>query len=430
MLGLFMVMPVLAVLATDYPDYSAALVGVAIGGYGLTQAILQIPMGMLSDKYGRKPIIVAGLLLFAIGSAVAGMADSLLWVVIGRFLQGAGAIAGAIMALAGDVSRESERAKVMAIIGIAIGFSFYIALLLGPLIANQHGLAGIFMITAILAVVCIPLVIWGVPSAQNYSPSGDTLPNLADLKSLLGNPQLLRLNLSVAFLHMLITLLIVQLPGMLVASGVELAQHWTLYMPILLASIVGLVVLMGMKRRSSVSGLLSFAIVLLIAAFGGFTQAHSTLTLAVLAVVFFTGFNYLEANLPALVSNIAPAGKKGSAMGMYASFQFFGAFCGGVISGLANQYSVPHLVFIGAIVLCLVWLALLFGFDGKDNLKRVTLQVNVSAQRVAELRQKLSALQGVQDITIVPAQQAAYLKVDSQEFEINKAQELANTEHL
>ena len=177
-----MVMPVIAISAKNYPDYSAFLVGLAIGGYGLTQALLQIPMGVLSDKIGRKPVIAAGLMIFAIGSLVAATADTLAWVVVGRFLQGAGAIAGAIMALAGDLSREKQRPKVMAIIGISIGFSFYLALLLGPIIASKFGLSGIFLMTGVLACLCIFLVLFVVPNAKNIAPKGDTLPIVDDLK--------------------------------------------------------------------------------------------------------------------------------------------------------------------------------------------------------------------------------------------------------
>jgi MFS family permease len=184
MLGLFMVIPVLAIAAVDYPDYSPLFVGLAIGGYGLTQAILQIPMGVLSDKWGRKPVIYMGLCFFALGSLVAANADSMAMLTLGRILQGAGAIAGAIMALAADVTRESERAKVMAIIGVSIGFSFYVALLTGPIIAGLYGIQGIFWITAILTVCCLPLVKFGVPTPKENSPSGDALPQLSQLKNL------------------------------------------------------------------------------------------------------------------------------------------------------------------------------------------------------------------------------------------------------
>lgn len=425
-----MVMPVLAILAKDFPDYSVLLVGIAIGGYGLTQAFLQIPMGMLSDRFGRKPIIAIGLVFFCIGSLVAANADSMAMLVVGRLLQGAGAIAGAIMALAGDVSRERERPKVMAIIGIAIGFSFYLALLIGPLIAEHFGLSGIFTITGVLAALCIPLVWWGVPNATNQAPSGDTLPVTADISRLFRDPQLFRLNVSVCLLHMLITLLFVQLPGMFVAAGEPLESHWALYLPILVISILGLSIMMAFNRKFAKKPLLITAVILLIGAFAGFSQVHSVLFLALFAVIFFSGFNYLEANLPAIVSSIAPAGKKGSAMGMYASFQFMGAFVGGMLSGIVNQYFAAQWVFFIAIALCFIWLLLLLSLQSEDGLKRYALQIQVSKARVAELSKLLNSLAGVKDITIVFEQQAAYLKVDANQFELRKAQELVQQHYL
>ena len=272
MLGLFMVMPVLALMATDFADYAPWLVGIAIGGYGLTQALLQIPMGILSDKIGRKPVILFGLVLFALGSAIAAYADSLLMLVFGRLLQGAGAIAGAIMALAGDVSRENQRSKVMAVIGIAIGFSFYLALLIGPLIAEHWGLQGIFAVTAVLALCCIPLVKWVVPDAQNIAPSGDTLPVLQDVKNLITHPQLLRLNISVAILHMMITVLFVAFPGMLVSHGFALDQHWSVYLPVLISSIIGMAFLMGYARKKGQVPTIKIAVLLMSLSLAGFAD--------------------------------------------------------------------------------------------------------------------------------------------------------------
>ena len=244
-----MVMPVIAISAKEYPDYSAFLVGLAIGGYGLTQALLQIPMGVLSDKVGRKPVIATGLVVFALGSILAATADSLIWVVVGRLLQGAGAIAGAIMALAGDLSREKQRPKVMAIIGISIGFSFYLALLLGPIIASKFGLSGIFLMTGVLACLCVFLVLFVVPNAKNIAPKGDTLPIYEDLKNLFSHPQLIRLNISVLLLHMLITLLFVQIPVFLVDLNWPLATHWEVYSIVLVASVVGLIALMALAAK-------------------------------------------------------------------------------------------------------------------------------------------------------------------------------------
>jgi MFS family permease len=423
MLGLFMVMPVLAISAKEYPDYSAFLVGLAIGGYGLTQALLQIPMGVLSDKIGRKPIIIGGLLIFAIGSMVAATADTLVWVVMGRFLQGAGAIAGAIMALAGDLSREKQRPKVMAVIGISIGFSFYLALLIGPVIAAKFGLSGIFLLTGVLAFLCVLLVIFVVPNAKNIAPIGDTLPVIQDLKSLVSHSDLARLNISVLFLHMLITLLFVQIPLLLVDLNWPLAKHWQAYLVVLVASVIGLLGLMAAASKYknavmqiSVGGLAAVFLCMV------FSQ-NSLLYLILLISLFFTCFNYLEANFPAMVSNIAPAGKKGSAMGIYASFQFFGAFIGGVLSGSISELLGIQWVFVLASVLCCIWLVLIKGLNATNRLKRYTL--NISKQTTSLALQQLSELNGVVDITVVPDEQVMYLKAE-QHFDIQQARLVLN----
>ena len=416
-----MVMPVLAILALNYPGYSALMLGLAIGGYGLTQALLQIPMGVLSDKIGRKPVIIGGLLVFAMGSGVAAMADSMVWLVIGRFLQGAGAIAGAIMALAGDVSRESQRSKVMAIIGVAIGFSFYLALLIGPLIADNFGLRGIFAITGILALLCIPMLIWFVPNASNVAPKGDTLPVLADVRTLFFDPQLRRLNISVLILHLLITLLFVQIPTLLINFGWELNNHWQLYLPVLLGSIISMAGLMILAKKTNQQTVIKLSILILITVFAGMYLNHSLPGLLVLSWLFFSAFNFLEANFPALVSSIAPAGKKGSAMGIYASFQFFGAFLGGVLSGGISEYLGSQWVFLVAATICLLWLMILGGLRGTEGLKRYTLSANLHGQSVEQIGQRLSDIKGIRDITIVPDEDTVYLKVDSKQFKLQEA---------
>lgn len=422
-----MVMPVLAILAIHYPDYSALMLGLAIGGYGLTQAILQIPMGVLSDKIGRKPVIIGGLLMFAIGSGVAANADSMLWIVIGRFLQGAGAIAGAIMALAGDVSREQQRPKVMAIIGIAIGFSFYIALLIGPVIADRYGLHGIFAITGVLAILCIPLVIWVVPSAINYAPKGDTLPVLTDVKTLFFDPQLRRLNISVLLLHMMITVLFVQMPILLSALGWQLERHWQLYLPILSASVVGLIALMVLTKKMSQAAVIRLCILLLGGALIGLHFAHGTvLAVMIFGWLFFTGFNFLEASFPALVSSIAPAGKKGSAMGIYASFQFLGAFLGGTLSGLASEFIGAQWVFVIAGGVCAVWWFGLRKLDGRERMKRYTLKPDFTRYSAQTIGEQLATLEGVVDVTVVPDEGVVYIKADGKVFMLDKAQVLVN----
>ncbi|RDV25540.1 MFS transporter [Alteromonas aestuariivivens] len=428
MLGLFMVMPVLALSAMEYPDYSPLMVGLAIGGYGLTQATLQIPMGMLSDKWGRKPVILLGLSVFALGSFIAAQADSMVWMVVGRILQGAGAIAGAIMALATDVSRESQRAKVMAIIGIAIGFSFYIAVLLGPILAEQWGLAGIFAITGILALLCMPLVQWAVPSVKGLA-SGDTLPDIALVGELILSSQLWRLNVSVMLLHMMITLLFVQLPVTLMHFNMSLESHWMLYLPVLAASVAGLVVMMAMARGRVPKSLLNSAIVMMAIAFALLATQGETRWVVVTAVIlFFTGFNYLEASFPALVSSIAPAGRKGTAMGIYASFQFFGAFLGGLLSGLVTDlWSADRAYLLGAAGAS-VWLILFMGFREVARIKRIQMNASFSEQQEPELREKLCVLPGVQDTEFSSQNNTIYLKVTA-EFDQRLARNVVEEIH-
>lgn len=419
MLGLFMVMPVLAVAATEFSDYSVMLVGVAIGGYGLTQAALQIPMGMLSDKWGRKPVILLGLSVFALGSIIAAMADSMMWLIAGRILQGAGAIAGAIMALATDVTREQQRAKVMAIIGIAIGFSFYIAVVIGPLIAESWGLAGVFWVTGILALCCLPLVKWAVPDSPKQF-NADTLPRMDQVWQLFISRDLWRLNISVMLLHMMITLLFVQVPSTMVKLGLPLDSHWSVYLPVLLASVFLLAMMMRSSRGRTPRSMLLAAVIMLGCAFALLPSAgQSWWLLGAGLLIFFTGFNYLEANFPALLSTIAPAGQKGTAMGIYASFQFFGAFLGGILSGAVTAQAGPTSAYYTGAVIAVVWCVIVAGIRAGEKLKRVALTVPNNAQPEASQLAELNSLNGVVEYVFDASQNQLYLKVNSEFDELN-----------
>lgn len=421
MLGLFMVMPVLAVEAQQFEDYAPYMVGIAIGGYGLTQALLQIPMGMLSDRWGRKPVILLGLLVFSAGSFVASAADSLLMLSVGRILQGAGAIAGAIMALATDVTRETQRAKVLAIIGVSIGFSFYLAVLLGPVLANAAGISGIFLLTACLALLSMPLVYWGVPSVSAYGHS-EVLPQAGQWKRLIFSSQLWRLNVSVLLLHFSITLLFVKLPLLLQEAGVALHQQLTLYLPVLGLSIVGLVILMGLSRRNGVWPMLLISVSLIGAAFVGIASSSSSLFwLGAFVVVYFAGFNFLEANLPALLSSIAPAGDKGTAMGLFASCQFFGAFLGGIFAGgLASLASTSTVYWLGAAV-TLPWMYVVFGIRSTDKYLRFTLPIDAAPDaQIKQWQANLNQLPGMVEVALSADKQTFFLKTQA-EFNIELA---------
>lgn len=424
MLGLFMVLPVIAVSATSFADYSPLYVGFAVGAYGLTQAVLQIPMGALSDRWGRKPVIFIGLTVFAIGSVVAAQADSMAALVIGRFLQGGGAIASAIMALATDVSREKARAYVMAIIGIAIGFSFYLAVLIGPMITASYGLSGIFWFTAVTAIISIPLVVVLVPNPVKSIASAELVPRRASVERLATASQLWRLNVNILLLHLCITLLFVPLPGMLIENGLALEGHWQVYLPVLLIAIIGLAVLMTLARKGKEKT--AIAISCLGMAFGLVILAIIPASIAVLsvaAVLFFSGFNYLEATFPTMVARIAPAGEKGSAMGVYASFQFIGAFFGGIIAGGILSWTSEQYVFACGVVLSIVMLLVSAKLRPAPKVFRVTLAVESAPRSPEGILASLLKLEGVVEAKWAHQQSAIHLKT-TDEFDINQASQL------
>lgn len=357
MLGLFMVLPLLALYTMDLPGASPSLIGLALGIYGLTQAMLQIPFGWLSDRIGRKPVIVAGLVLFALGSVVAGLADTTIGIIVGRALQGAGAIAGTVMALAADLTRDEQRTKAMAIIGVSIGLSFAVALVLGPVVAGQWGLSAVFFLTAVLAVAGIAIVLFRVPRPPaSLAPIGSSWKSLAH--SFL-DPALARLNFGIFVLHFILMSCFLVVPQLLESvAEVPRELHWQIYLPALALSIVGMLPLMRMAERGGRPremflfgiGLMLVAVVLL-----GF--ARGELALYIGLWVFFVGFNYLEATLPSLVSKTAPASDKGSALGMYSTCQFLGAFAGGAGGGWIMQVLGVEAVFVLSAMLVAGWLA-------------------------------------------------------------------------
>ena len=421
MLGLFMILPVFALYAGDLEGVTPTLTGLAIGIYGLTQALLQIPAGLLSDRIGRKPVIIGGLLIFALGSVLAALADSMLVVILGRALQGAGAIAAAIMALAADLTREQHRIKVMAVIGMSIGLSFALALVLGPILNDWVGVPGIFAITALLALGGILVVGFVVPRPVVSRPHrvAEAIP--AQFGRVLRQTQLLRLDFGILMLHAILTASFVVLPLILRdQAGVAASAHWKIYLPVLVCSVLAMLPLIIMaERKGRVRPVFLSAIALLIAAeLGLFLLPVTLYSVVFMMFVFFTAFKLLEAMLPSLISRVAPADCRGTAMGYYSSSQFFGAFLGGALGGVLHQYAGTHAVFLCSAIGAALWLLLALSMSCPEKLSSYIYKIDGGEPEAAEqLAQRLLALAGVAEAVVVAEEGVAYLKVDKREFD-------------
>ena len=358
MLGLFLILPVFAIYAQHLPSGNdAALVGAALGGYGLTQACLQIAYGAASDRFGRKPVIVFGLLVFAIGSFVAALAGDIHGVIAGRVLQGAGAISAAVTALAADLTREQHLTKVMAMIGSSIGLVFAVSMVGGPLLYVAIGMPGIFSLTGVLALLAIFVVVRIVPLA----PAVARQPAWQSFLEVLADRQLLRLNFGVFALHLMLTAMWVLLPVELLTTGsLPVAEHWKIYLPALFVSFAVMVpAIIAAERYARLKLVFNSAIVLLIAVPAGFAFfAHDVLGLACWLTTFFIAFNILEATQPSLIARIAPPHAKGAALGVYNTTQSLGLFLGGVVGGSLAKYAGAGAVWAGSALLAIVWLLL------------------------------------------------------------------------
>ncbi len=357
MLGMFIVLPVLALYAETLPGgRDHALVGLALGAYGLTQAILQIPFGWASDRFGRKPVIIVGLVIFAAGSFVAAWAPTILWTIAGRTLQGAGAISAAVIALTADLTRDVVRTRAMAVIGMTIGATFALSLIAGPALTTVIGVPGIFIVTGVLALAAIGLLKGTVPDPEAEPPRSDSAGQWHDA---LFDGQLLRLNYGIFALHAALMALFVQVPFMLRDNGVPVARHWLVYLPVLVGSIVLMMpAMMRADRPGHGKPVFIGAVAVLFVGQTLLALAGTSLTITIVAlVVFFTGFNLLEATLPSLVSKYAPPAIKGTASGIYSSVQFLGAFVGAAAGGWLSQHYGSVAVFGFCLVLTALWLA-------------------------------------------------------------------------
>lgn len=421
MLGFFMILPVFALYAADLEGVTPALTGLAIGIYGVTQALLQIPAGLLSDRLGRKPVIIGGLLVFAAGSVVAALADSIYIIILGRALQGSGAIAAAIMALTADLTREEHRIKAMALIGMSIGVSFAAALVLGPVLNHWVGVPGIFALTAVLAVCGMLVVAFVVPAPQSQRIHRESEAVPAQFGRVLRHGQLLRLDFGILTLHAIMTATFVVMPLVLRdEAGVAAARHWQIYLPVLVGSVAAMVPFIILaERRGRIKSVFLGAIALLVLVeFGLYSLPVTVAGSVALLFLFFTAFNLLEAMLPSLVSRAAPADCRGTAMGFYSSTQFFGAFVGGTLGGWLHGQFGLHSIFMVSAAGALVWLGLAASMVPPPRLSSLVHPVRVSdAAEAAELSRRLTGLPGVAEAVVVAEEGVAYLKVDKRLFD-------------
>ncbi|MEO6353559.1 MAG: MFS transporter [Burkholderiaceae bacterium] len=354
MLGLFLILPVFAIHAKTLPGGdSAFLVGLAMGIYGLTQSFGQIPFGAASDKYGRKPVIIIGLILFALGSFIAAGADNMLWMIIGRAVQGAGAISAAVTAFIADSTREEHRTKAMAMVGASIGLTFAVSLVAAPLLYKMVGMGGIFALTGILSVLAILVVLYLVPAAP-------ALPaKRVPFSVVLRNSELMRLNYGVFALHLMQMAMFVVVPSALVKyANLPVAEHWKIYLPVVLASFIVMLppIFIGEKKGKMKQVFVGAIALLLCVQLGMWQFLTQPTALIGLLFAFFIAFNIMEASLPSLVSRIAPPAAKGAALGVYNTLQALGLFCGGALGGWLKQHAGPNSVFILGAVLTLGWL--------------------------------------------------------------------------
>lgn len=416
MLGLFIIMPVFTLYGAHLIGATPALMGLAIGVYGLTQAILQIPFGFLSDRIGRKPIIIIGLCFFAIGSMVAALSTTIYGVIAGRALQGAGAISATLMAMLADLTREDQRTKAMAAIGITIGLSFSAAMVLGPWLGKWVGLSGIFWVTCMMALLGIPIIKFAVPTPVTHYLHRDVGAVPAQMLSVLKDRELQRLNFGIFVVHFISTANFVVLPGLLEALLVREHHSWV-YLPVLICSFLAMIpfIIVAEKKRL-MKPIFVGAIGLLALSEISLAYGHSTLNKLVMVLfLFFMAFNLLEATLPSLVSKLSPAGFKGTAMGVYSCSQFIGISCGGALGGIVLQhYGANHVLLMGG-SLAFVWLLVSLSMPKPKHVTSYVLKLHEEALRDPEaLAKTLSAIAGVEEAVVVIEEQVAYLKVDNQ----------------
>ena len=427
MYGLFLLLPVLVIYAEQLDGATPMLMGIALGVYGISQAVLQIPFGFMSDRFGRKQVITVGMLIFVVGSLVAAFAQTIEGVILGRALQGAGAIAAVVLALTSDLTRETQRSKAMAIIGMSIGGAFLLAMISAPILEFWIGVRGLFIMTAFLALMALVLV-WRVVPTPVPQRNMDVRPVPAQMWALLKDPDLRRLDFGIFLLHFCLTAMFVVIPIVLV-EGLDLntSEHWRAYLPALLGSIPVMAIMVITASSPARNKWVFFVAIcmLILSALILLIRPVSYMSVALALWVFFSGFNTLEALLPSLVSRLAPAAGKGSAMGVYNTFQFLGIFFGGFTGGLIYGGFGVTWVFVLLAVLLLFWARASYTAEPFKLLDSLTVKVKSDA--LATCRADLSKIRGVEEVIVFEGETVAYLKVDKGRLDQAALEQLIKT---
>ncbi|CDH22914.1 MFS transporter [Xenorhabdus bovienii] len=426
MLGMFMVLPVLTTYGLELRGSSEALIGIAIGIYGLTQAIFQIPFGLLSDRIGRKPLIIGGLLIFVLGSIIAALSDSIWGIIIGRALQGAGAISAAIMALLSDLTREQNRTKAMAFIGISFGITFSFAIVVGPIITHQIGLNGLFGAITILASCGILITLFAVPSAHKHILNRESGIARGSFRRVLSDPQLLKLNFGILSLHTLLMSSFIALPLIMEKAGFPPQKHWKVYLITTLISFIAVlpfIIYAEKKRRMKQVFLLCIGLLFIAELVLWSVGSHLWGIFAGIQV-FFLAFNIMEAILPSLISKEAPAGYKGTAMGVYSTSQFLGVALGGFLGGMLYELQGASLVFMGGIVLTALWFIISLTLRQPPYVSSIRIVLPEQLNNPDILEKKILSQAGVKDIVIALEELSAYVKVDTKQTNREQLEQL------
>jgi predicted MFS family arabinose efflux permease len=419
MLGLFLIMPVMSLFAEQMEGSTPALIGLAIGIYGISQAVLQIPFGLVSDRVGRKKIIVFGLLLFCLGSVIAALSSSIYGIILGRAVQGSGAVAAPVMALLADLTQEVHRTKAMALIGASIGVSFGIAIAAGPVIAGYIGIHGLFWLIAVLAVLAILVIVFWVPQPQQSKKHRDAELVPATFLQVLKNLELFRLNYGIFILHASLTASFVVVPLLMRNAGLLPAEHWKAYLPIFIVSFAAIVpfVILAEKKRQLKPVFLGAIAVLILSDLGLMQFNTSLFGVLGFLCLFFCGFNLLEATLPSLISKTAPGDMRGTAMGIYSTSQFLGAGIGGSLGGWCyGEYGAPT-VFLLCALAAFSWLLLSLSMKPPRYWSNLLISLQTATGLQAdEFASEMLKLPGVEDVTLHYQEGVAYLKVDNQQL--------------